>query len=270
MNYIKESEYIHLAPENLGEVVRVNHYSPTCQGDSKSMRITRGLGGAVYAKCYRCGGFGRAGGEYFRTERALSTPHSGKCNVIRLPYDIVRTLEEFPPFLRAKLYKYGVSSEDVNEFGLGWSGKMQRFIIPVYKNAELVGWQGRYYGEDVGQPKYITKYQDKSNLFSYIPKENNSHLVVVEDMISGIRVRKYANTLVLMGNSMSDEALTKAMKNKTALVFLDYDNKDVVMKSFIIKERLQSVGIDAKIHHQFSSPLDPKEMSDSELKRIVK
>lgn len=270
MKRLALNEFIEYAPEEPG-MVRVNHNSLDCAGDSKSMRVTRADDGVVYAKCYRCGGMGRyAEGEskysaYSKAKKSKKV-YSGKVNNLSLPHDFSMDLSKFPLKVKSKLYRYFIHEEDIKEYGIGWSEKLNRLILPVYYEGELVGWQGRSYVD--GEVKYITKYKQDSDLFVYIPcKDESKHCAIVEDMFSCIRVSKYVNGLALLGNSISDKALLKVIKkNDKFLVYLDHDNRQVIMNTIQIRERLHLLGKYAKV---ISSEVDPKELTPPSLKSLL-
>ena len=51
---LDKSLILELAPALPG-IVRVNHNTKYCSGDSKSLRIERKADGTIWAKCFRCG-----------------------------------------------------------------------------------------------------------------------------------------------------------------------------------------------------------------------
>jgi hypothetical protein len=209
--------------------------------------------------------------KYGKTQAALSKQQEkARVEELKLPFDYVQDLSMFPAYVRSKLHGYGLDEDDLRQYGIGWSKGMNRMIVPVYKDAKLIGWQGRWYGNLSEQPKYITRYSDNPSLYSYLPNAGSDKLIVVEDMLSGIKTAKEANTLVLLGNNMSDEALVQVLSNKEALIFLDHDNANVVRNQNNIRDRLTSVGIAASIWRMsYGKQRDPKEHTQEELRKII-
>lgn len=270
MKRLHTNEYLHHAPEDAG-MVRVNHESLECTGSSKSMRVTRADDGTVYAKCYRCGGFGRwaeGAAKYSSYSKAVKSKEEkgGKVNNLSLPYDINCKYNDFPAIVKSKLHTYHIPVAEVKKYGIGWSEKLKRMVLPIYHDGELRGWQGRSYDQP---PKYITKYKDESDLYVYIPctEKESKDCIIVEDMLSCIRVSKYGNALALLGSNISDKALIKIAKlNNNMLVYLDHDTRQVIMNTIQIRERLTMLGKSAKV---ISSSCDPKELDNPSLSSLI-
>lgn len=270
---IPDREFVPYAPDSPG-VVRINHNTSTCSGTSNSLKITRSEDGTVYAKCFRCGGIGRFSdsvSKYAKVKRkALGV--SGKVNQVYMPSDLKVKIGEMPVVVRTKLSQYSLTQKDIDTFGLGWSQRYNRFIIPVYRSGELVGWQGRCYDDHSKEPKYITKYKDSGDLYAYIlctgSIVGDGVCVVVEDMLSGIRVARHANALVCFGSNISDSGILRSYPdNSKYLIFLDDDNRTVKLNQLDIKNRLTALGKDATIIAGVGK--DPKELPDSELRTII-
>lgn len=272
MARLNKSEYEAYAPATAGSV-RVNHHSPSCKGDSKSMKVCREEDGRVWAKCYRCGGYGsytEGLSKYSSVAKTKFTKKTKEVKHLTLPSDSVQDLYKFPVQARADYNKYNITQADIITYGIVYSAYFDRVIIPVYIEGELEGWQGRYYGSDTTQPKYITRYKTSGDLFQILKARGKlfEGCVVVEDMLSAIRCAKWADTVALLGNHMSDKCFDLATNVfDNYLIFLDNDNRQVKLKQVELYDRLTSVGMHVNIFT--SDGKDPKEYQDPSLLGIL-
>jgi len=271
---LHKSEWLNLAPDDPG-TVRVNHESTSCTGSSKSMKITRTDDDRVFAKCYRCGGFGSHNGGlsgYGSFARATSnrTPTTG--TDLTLPSDFCSDIRKMPVEVKVKLNQAFITQDHVTKYGMGWSEKWQRFIMPVYRDGEVKGIIARYFGnEDL--PRFITRYKDDSDLWTYInPSSVNlcrDAAVIVEDLWSAIRVSKFCPSVALLGTEIGDKCLDHVSNcHDKFAIFLDDDNLMVKKKAMEIKDRLTMMG--KRVNIILSGGKDPKEYTDEELQDILK
>ena len=267
--FLSKDDYLALAPEEAG-TVRVNHDSGLCSGSSKSLKITRTDDDRVIAKCYRCGLFGSYAGrlsEYGSYAKRVSSTTLTIPRKLLLPKDFSSDISAMPVTVRAKLNSYSITNREITEYGLGWSKQWNRFIFPVYRDHDMVGFQARWYDGD-DQPKYITRYKDDGDLWVYLPSRSKTPIdgcVVVEDMFSGIRCAEFTDACVLFGVDMGAKCLdhVATVHKKKVLVFLDDDNPTVKRKAVAIRDSLTMVGQPAIIYH--SDCIDPKEHNQADL-----
>lgn len=274
MHRLPDSEWLPFAPDEPG-TVRVNHSSSDCSGSSKSLKITRTEDDRLYSKCYRCGGFGSSAGRLAAVSSVAKRVAKRTATVgrdVSLPSDFSSNISKMPPNVRAKLHEYKVKQSDMDQYHIGWSKRFQRLIIPVFRGGTTVGWQGRYYGDDLEQPKYITRYKDDGDLWApTFDLTKVGHVVLVEDFFSAIRVSKYCPAIALLGTEMGDKCLDYVGKSyERALIWTDYDSADVRKKGIKIKDKLTLVGVDASIYiGDTTDPKDPKELSDTEIEEVL-
>lgn len=274
MKYLAHEDFVPHAPDSPG-MVRVNHQSVTCQGDSDSLRIVREEDGSIHAKCFRCGASGRYAvgvSKYAAYARQLNarTPQSMRVQQVYMPHDSTLVIGDMPALVRSKLHAYGITQADMNLYGVAWSEYHNRMIFPVTRGGHLVGWQGRSWEKDV--PKYITRYKDLSDLFAYYPTEvlgeGENVCVIVEDAFSAIRCAKYCNVLAMLGSDVGDKALNTILEGNTRfLIFNDWDNRIIKMKAHDILRRLKMVGAKASIISNVKG--DPKEQTNEMLKAVL-
>lgn len=263
-----DSEWLPFAPEEPG-TVRINHTSSICAGSSNSLKITRTDDDRIYAKCYRCGGWGSHAGRMAAVSslaRRIRTPRTSVLREVKLPTDLSMSLKTFPVKVRSYLSKCGITEPDLITYGIGWSEHWERLILPVYRGSDVEGLQARYFGDDAGQPKYITRYKNSGDFYQNFPARSATDdklCVIVEDMISAVRIAKQFNAVCLYGTEMSDKCLEMVVNGyERAIIWTDYDNYVVRKKGAAMRRRLTSLGIDAKI---LMSVTDPKHYSDADI-----
>jgi ribosomal protein L37AE/L43A len=183
---------------------------------------------------------------------------------IRLPSDYNQSI--IPIEGRLWLDKYFITNEEISQYGIGYSERYKRLILPIFEGEKLVYWQGRnlkppYTKEN---PKYLNIRQSgaKNIFFGINPKLclQPNHLVVVEDILSAIRVGRTHNCLSLLGSYFPPTLIEEFKPYDIIMIYLDNDKwKDAVKaashfhtitgKQFIIKQHLK----------------DPKELLPDEL-----
>jgi len=286
-----------------GDTIRVacSHY--LCNGKKDAFTITRTLDGCVY-NCYRCG---TTGAIYLSSSpnRALqklkglqhgNINTSGKTRRVVLPMDFVSMVHHsrIPPNAYAWLYKYELDDNDIYNFNIGWSNRIQRVVIPVYSAVppfKLVAWQGRdvfydrnkllfkrgimkhapikYYTE-VDTPIYNIKstnqYQINKNkiYFNITNQLINNYIIIVEDILSAIKVHnKYTCSVVALLNSTITDTLVQQLKKYTKVyIWLDWDAR---VKAIKASRQFQSQGINAQT---IRTRLDPKAVPYREMQPL--
>jgi len=271
MEYLHKDEYMHLAPDEAGSV-RVNHDSDDCQGDSKSMIITRKEDGTINACCFRCGLYGSYSEVYYRP--ATSTKPTvclgdGSRPCLKLPYDAEGDHAKWPPQARVWIYGGRLSSDQTRELGAVYSPSMGRVLLPVYdweERSRLIGWVSRKIKADDSRPKYLTETLDNSKFIWYNNTFGGSDtLVITEDILSALRTSKYYPSLSLLGVYLKPAALSIVKQYTKFIIWLDNDNPQVKRQQLVLKNSLELIG-DVIILH---TAKDPKSYSDDEMKEVL-
>ena len=163
--------------------------------------------------------------------------------------------------------QYGITRNDLLSNNVLWSESRKRLIFPIYGQDELIAFQGRYFGDDPEESK--KKWFGKGNLkdtFNIIGKGDS--LVLVEDIVSAIKVSKVTQAMPLYGSYIGYERFKRISKlipqSTEVLIWLDPDKRsDSVTES----RRGMMCGLTTRVI--FSSK-DPKEHSFEEIKEIIK
>lgn len=96
------------------------------------------------------------------------------------------------------------------------------------------------------EPKrYLTLSKDKDRFWGLLRAserhpEREGTVVLVEDMLSGLRCRAISDTMILLGTALKASALTFLLKEryKRAVIFLDADNPQVQINARKIAKKL--------------------------------
>ena len=163
---------------------------------------------------------------------------------------------EIPRNAMKWLLSYGISQEDIKEFGIKWDIKNQ--LLVLIDTAKY--WQGRSF--DKHKPKYMS-----SGAKPYTVYGSSDKVVLVEDIISALRIAKTKqfSAIPLLGSTLAydwEEPLTKTFK--TVFVWLD---RDKAINALRIKRKLQQRGVDSQV---IVTDNDPKEYSKGEILEWLK
>lgn len=163
-----------------------------------------------------------------------------------IPYDIMNTLT----------VQYHINLNDIITNKMLWSNSYQWLIFPIEHEGESLGFQARNFNKSKPY-KWFTQFNKKDLLKLYSPNKAISFesVVLVEDIISAIRVGNVTSCVPLFGSRISDKLLYKIKKDsrfKHLIIWLDSDK---VKESLNFSQKAKELGIHTKV---VLSPLDPK------------
>lgn len=171
------------------------------------------------------------------------------------------------------LGKAGITLTQARDYGILWSDSRSTLYIPVKQEGFSV------YGPIVTgyvlrafDPKgYLTLSNDNDRFWGLLRAseghpEMKGTLVLVEDVLSGLRVQEICDTLILCGTELRPTALSAVIKEgyRKAIIFLDGDNPTVKMKARKIQKRLS--WLNPRI---IETGLDPKLYPKSQLEKLI-
>lgn len=239
------------------------YHCKTGKGNDR-LYLTR-KGSTLLCYCHHCGDKG-----VFNLERRHESSYTGhydkklsdvKSKKVEYPVDSTFVMSEWSLPARNWLEKYGLDSHDASRGGLAYSPYRNRVIIPGWRidNNDIGLIQMR--SLDGSEPKYY-------NLHSRVPctaleicvgsDPVPDKLVLVEDMLSCLKVSHVADSMCLFGTNMADQLVThylKTMSHKyeAIVVWLDNDNTQVRKKRLEIFKKLSTYG-DTKVVTDLSDP----------------
>jgi DNA primase len=180
---------------------------------------------------------------------------------INLPYDCTSSLPEEPA---RWLEKYGITEREILVNHIQWSALHERLYFPIfdiYGNLCLL--QGRYFGASNEAPRYSTRGLANTVLhWIGIPADT---VVVVEDVLSAIKVGRICCAMPLFGSTISVERIIAlSSRFKQLVVWLDRDKA-----KYALKARLRASSYFDEVRTIITEK-DPKCYSDQEIKRFLK
>lgn len=190
-----------------------------------------------------------------------------------------QTYHELPDKARAFLYKFHFTDELIQKYSICyaydfkvWSTRKQsyfnsgdRVILPSWKGQTEWFCEARTLDKD-NDLKYVT-LGGKQLIFKTFSDGLKQPLVVlVEDLLSGIRVGEVCNAVALRGTSFNDDKLCQILDSgKDFIVWLDSDKPGQdAAKTLIHKLNWWGGTVKAVI-----SDRDPKCYSDEEIRRFL-
>lgn len=269
MERMERGEFEHLAPATPG-TVRANHSGGHCSGTSDSLLITRKEDGDISAYCFRCCRSGFVGAKRHYRPPTLPTAvdasdgerdAKGKL----LPRDTSKVWDEFPRGVRRWLNEARLDKADCTKWGMCWSESAQSLFIPVKRKGEFAGWVVRGFGDDAS--RYRTWTDERDRFYGHVESPApGGTVVLVEDVLSGIRVGKLADCIVLCGTNIRPAAIGALIEGgyTEAVVFLDGDNSMVRQAARKIAKRLPFLRT-----RIVETGKDPKHHSDEELVSLI-
>lgn len=211
------------AGQNLskGQRIRIEHHC----GEGKPLLVSRGTEG-IRAWCFRCGASGFIQDERSLAERIAALTEANEADTasiqeLVLPGPGVLDSSLWPNDARLWLYKAGFSDTHIKALGFYWNPKMQRVILPVKLNGELIYWQGR--GFDPARPKYVNPVVARGTVTARYGQRGDA-IILTEDILSAAKVGRVAEAWSIMGVALSNQiAIELAELGLPVIVALDPD-----------------------------------------------
>lgn len=229
-------------------------YKTRCPACAENGKDRSGDNLGVYSDghsyCFSCG-FSSAGS----TANKLRTmAHRATKEIPTLPEDISNTLGENA---ERWLLRYFRTKEDFPK--CLWSEQEQK----LYFMLEGGAFQYRYFGDNKEHPKWVG-YGITENLI-HITGVGSTSLVLVEDLISAVKVGHISPTLCLFGSNISLKRLAtlKLLGYNEVIIWLDWDKKEYAIKA---SQLAQSIGLQSRVIH---TKLDPKDYSTEEIRELL-
>lgn len=163
----------------------------------------------------------------------------------------------------AWIKQYGITQKELDKNHIGWSDEKEFLIFPVLDmEGGLIMWQGRYFGTNQKFPKYITKGY-KRDVYHVLGSGNPC--VLVEDLISAIKVSRVTSAMPLWGSSiLSKQCFILSRRFESLTIWLDPDKYNEAIKFS------NRAGLFFNEVHVVLSEKDPKEHSDEEIKAYLR
>ena len=235
-----------------------------CPNCAKQGKDRAGNNLAIYSDnssfCFSC--------NYYTTKnnkKTISQSSKRKQRTISLPSDSSLTI---PIEIKQNfLTKYGITNEDCTKHSIMWSSYYQRLYFPILYEGELLGYLGRYCGNNPTNPKWYS-HGDLGKIIHPIGNETSTLLVLTEDIISAIKVSHLNNILCipLFGSHISNLQwlrLKLLYPNHKIILWLDKDKEKESIK-FVYTGKQLGINCWSVITTE-----DPKALDELEIKKVL-
>lgn len=268
------------APDYVG-TLRINHDNcPAGTDTRRRLYLTRKEhpNTLVLAHCFNCGQSGVAD-EVDKLVFARAAPPPKRVETT-LPENCISLQDpECPPAASAWPLKFGVTWETCDEVGIKFDEESGRIIMPVWnvirhtdeghRTTTLCGYQSRRVYDTSG-PKYLNVMFEGRVMETMIINERQNHpvFVIVEDLLSALKVSKWAAcTVPLYGTHIRSERLLAMVKRDLPIVvWLDNDNPTVHHQRDKIVSLAKALGGRAFAIKDFD---DPKRHDNTTINSVV-
>jgi len=273
---------------DVGEQAKQNHDECPAGNDTKRRLYIKRESEDVYLfYCHHCNHSGRyrvAGGtgnmarllnKGTTVRHGCPVPESGGDGLgCERPADAEERLAKWPVSARLWLGQYGITQQEVTDYGIYYSDRMGGVCFPVFRHGLLAGVVIRtllYNHVSLGARGARGKYETRrktptSGNFIFTAGDSIDCLVICEDIVSAIKVGRYATGLALLGVNDPASVVLMAKDYEKVIIYMDNDNHTVRNKQVDLYNRIALVNPNVTIHR---ADKDPKECSDEELLRIV-
>jgi len=161
------------------------------------------------------------------------------------------------------LMKYDISHDEIIKYNIGYSNSYKRIIFPIYEDNKLIYWQGRNTdSNDTSKPKWINvKQTGRSNIYFKSADDDSSKIVIVEDILSAIKVGRITTSYALLGSYIPDSLILSlsTIPKVHVHLWLDGDKRLYAINSAM---RMRNYGMTTHVH---ITERDPKELTEEEI-----
>lgn len=163
------------------------------------------------------------------------------------------------------LYKFNLTKMELTRNKVGYSDQFHSLIFPVYGGpGELRMFQARYFGP---QPENNSKWKTVGTTkdLIHLPESHSSTTcVIVEDIVSAIKVSRVTNCIPCFTTHMHVETIKRLSKLfKGVKIWLDPDARKKALKT-----ALDCIAWGIKTEVIFSD-FDPKEYGTADIREMV-
>ena len=229
-------------------------YKTRCPRCAENGRDKHGDNLGVYSDnhsyCYSCG-FSSTGST---ANKLRNMAHRAAKEIPALPEDITNKLGR-------EAYEWLLQYFEPKDFPRCLYSSSER---KLYFMLEGGAYQYRYFGDNKDHPKWIG-YGITDSLIHIVSNVHSTSIILVEDIISAVKVGHITPTLCLFGSNISLKRLAtlKLLGYNKVIIWLDWDKKEYAIKA---SQQAQSIGLQSRVIH---TKLDPKEYTYLEIERVL-
>tara|TARA_R110000822_G_scaffold46604_2_gene123971 strand:+ start:6794 stop:7576 length:783 start_codon:yes stop_codon:yes gene_type:complete len=252
----------HTLAENLPTGHKTRSNCTEC-GDGKTLIINHNAT-SYSCHCFRCDFNDFVGkGKQSLAELSRIDELNKAAKTIQLPLELPHDFTtEIPLSGRLWLYGGGIAESTYKEHGLGYSKSLDRVVLPVWdanRNLEWFQCRSLHKGQ---KPKYIQPARSRDRVMFRVgfDRETVQRVVIVEDILSAIRVGKHVPTASLLGTKITTGQATELSRFSRVTTWLDPD-KAGREGAYNIRKTL---GLITEVDNIVTLK-DPKELSDQQI-----
>lgn len=244
-----------------------------CCASTPSLLISHNKSG-YSCYCFKCGETDFHAHEDLTLRRKLQYQQTKELfNDIKVPTDIVFS-NQLSDDTVVWLGKAGVSPELAEHYGIGYSKYYNRAYLPIKDTKGNILFQ-QWRSVDGSQPKYINQrgaskdvlfYSDDAKVLpNHKPKERA--VVVVEDILSAIRVGRLQKACAMLGTSISNHNLLNIVElYDTIYIWTDSDKAGIKSR----KKLRRLFSLYNKTIIDIYTDKDPKLYNNQEIKNVLR
>ena len=267
-------DFVSLAPTEVGVEARHNHEQCSAGADTRRrLYVTRTDSTTVTAYCHNCGrgGFWKQLGGRSRDDIRLLYAARDNLYNGEEPEDGSQCAQQSSAVPKGEwsnhatgwVKRYGITDAEIERFKIGYHLPTGRVCLPVYRGRVLIGYQLRDVVGDT-DTKYLTEKMGAKTLLFRV-RNGKRTCVIVEDMLSAIKVGRQVDTAAMLGSSLNHEIIAKlASEYDEVIIWMDNDNIVIKRKQNEYKSLLDMLCKSARI---IRTSRDPKDYTDEEIRR---
>lgn len=246
---------------------KVQTECPENCGSGEKLSVTHSMK-SYWCNCYRCGFTDiEYKGKQSLAELTRIQELNKAAESIELTLDLPDDFtEEIPRHGRSWLFQAGITPVVWRQHRIGYSERLDRVILPVYDARGNLEWYQCRALQKGQKPKYLQPARDRSKIMFRVTRSGKDmeRVILVEDILSAIRVGRHINTVSLLGTKITTAQASELGKYTEVTTWLDSDTAGR-QGAYKIRKTLSLITEVSNI----LTPLDPKELSDREIKKCL-
>lgn len=163
------------------------------------------------------------------------------------------------------LAKYGIMREEIIDNDIRWCPIRKALIFPIRDAmGRLLGYQRRNFDPSWKQKwLYCGEWNEHLHIIGSV-KNSDKPIVIVEDIVSAIKVGRHARGLCIFGSHVRTSTILRVRWLTKLLIF--WLDADKYLESIKQAKRAQIVNLPTHVIH---TEKDPKEYSDDEILNLI-
>lgn len=249
----------------------VRYDCPLC-GETRRRLYVKYYGGYWKWHCHNCGVSGRKtilttspNETLLRYRKDTESDTTSETQPSRLYFPCNAT-RELPESALKWLRKAKLTNEEIKKYHFTYTPNTDRLILPVFDKGNLIYYQARNLGVVTkDNPKYlnIRAKGAKNVVFTVKEHEKEKTIIIVEDIISAIKVGRHCHSVALLGSYLPDSIYGLLNDYDKIVIWLDRDKLSTSI-DMAKKIRLKT----ARRVKVVSTEEDPKYVDDSTIEGI--